>query len=79
MESRKLQLTGGSTIMVSLPKKLVDKAGLERGAEVVLVPQSNGTLLVDPRAGSQEWEKQRRLRVREPLTRRCRSSWRSSR
>jgi phosphate uptake regulator len=54
MESRKLQLTGGSTIMVSLPKKWVDKAGLERGAEVVLVPQSNGTLLVDSRAGSQE-------------------------
>ena len=54
MERRKLQLTGGLTITVSLPKKWVDEVGLERGAEVVLVPQSNGTLLVDPRAGSQE-------------------------
>ena len=63
MDSRKLQLTGGSTITVSLPRKWVDEAGLERGAEVVLVPQSNGTLVVDPRASGQGWEKQRKLRV----------------
>lgn len=49
METRKIQLTGESTLTVSLPKKWADKMNLGAGATVALVPQSDGTILVDPR------------------------------
>lgn len=48
MESRKLQKTGGSTLIVSLPKKWVQNTGLEAGSEVRLLDQVDGTLLLNP-------------------------------
>jgi phosphate uptake regulator len=49
VETRKIQLTGESTLTVSLPKKWAERMRLGAGATVVLVPQSDGTILVDPR------------------------------
>lgn len=49
METRKIQLTGESTLTVSLPKKWAEKMKLGAGTTVALVPQSDGTILVDPR------------------------------
>ena len=40
MEGRKLQLTGGSTYVVSLPKRWVTDAGLKAGDTVFLEPRS---------------------------------------
>jgi|TARA_B110000914_G_C15454686_1_gene442742 phosphate uptake regulator len=48
MESRKLQKTGGSTLIVSLPKKWVNKNKLEAGSEVRLTDQPDGTITIDP-------------------------------
>ena len=48
MESRKLQKTGGSTLIVSLPKKWVKSTNLEAGSEVRLLEQVDGTLLLNP-------------------------------
>ena len=48
MESRKLQKTGGSTIIVSLPKKWIKKNRLDAGSEVRLTKQPDGTLTIDP-------------------------------
>ena len=47
MDSRKLQKTGGSTMIVSLPKKWIDDSNLNQGSEVRIIPQPNGTLLID--------------------------------
>jgi phosphate uptake regulator len=47
-ETRKIQITGGSTYIISLPKKWVEKAGVKNGDYVVLNPQSDGTLLISP-------------------------------
>ena len=47
-ETRKLQITGGSTYTVSLPKKWVTEMGLGRGSPLILVRKSDGTLIITP-------------------------------
>ena len=48
MESRKLQKTGGSTLIVSLPKKWTQKNKLKAGSEVKILKQLDGTITIDP-------------------------------
>jgi phosphate uptake regulator len=48
METRKIQITGGSTYIISLPKKWVKKAGVKNGDHIILKPQPDGTLLINP-------------------------------
>ena len=48
MEGRKLQLTGGSTFVVSLPKRWVVDAGLKAGDTVFLETASDGSVSVRP-------------------------------
>jgi len=58
-ESRKLQLTGGSTYIVSLPKRWVEQAGLGRGSTVSIVQMDDLTLCIQPKGVKTE-EKGRR-------------------
>src|SRR5436305_12949701 len=46
VEGRKLQLTGGSTFVVSLPKRWVTDAGLKAGDTVFLEPQVDGAVSI---------------------------------
>jgi len=48
MEGRKLQLTGGSTYVVSLPKRWVVDAGLKAGDTVFLETATDGSVTVRP-------------------------------
>jgi phosphate uptake regulator len=48
MEGRKLQLTGGSTYVVSLPKRWVVEAGLKAGDTVFLETATDGSVNVRP-------------------------------
>lgn len=48
MEGRKLQLTGGSTYVVSLPKRWVVDAGLKAGDTVFLETAEDGSVSVHP-------------------------------
>ena len=48
MESRKLQKTGGSTLIVSLPKKWTQQNKLKAGSEVKILKQLDGTITIDP-------------------------------
>lgn len=48
MESRKAQLTGGSTFTVSLPKEWANENGLEAGKELYLFPRQDGSLIIEP-------------------------------
>ncbi|MFX1565175.1 MAG: PhoU domain-containing protein [Promethearchaeota archaeon] len=45
-ETRKVQLTGGATYIISLPKQWAEKAGLKPGSELQLVPQDRHSLLI---------------------------------
>lgn len=47
-ETRKLQYTGGSSYIVSLPKKWIQELGLKQGDHVVILRQGNSTLQIAP-------------------------------
>src|SRR5208337_385478 len=49
METRKVQVTGGTTLIVSLPKSWVNKVNLNAGDEVALKPLSDGSLSIRTR------------------------------
>ena len=46
METRKVQQTGGSTYIISLPKQWAEKVGIKPGSRVGVQPQPNGKLLI---------------------------------
>ncbi|MGM0771052.1 MAG: PhoU domain-containing protein [Halobacteriota archaeon] len=46
IETRKIQQTGGSTYIVSLPKKWAERSGITTGSQVTLQPQQDGTLSI---------------------------------
>ena len=48
MEKRRVQITGGSTYIVSLPKKWAEEVSLKRGDYVLLIPQPDLSLLLVP-------------------------------
>jgi phosphate uptake regulator len=48
METRKVQLTGGSTYTVSLPKGWAGEHGIEAGAQLHLYPHEDGSIEVRP-------------------------------
>jgi phosphate uptake regulator len=47
-ETRKVQVSGNSTFLITLPKKWVEKVKLRSSDSIALVPLSNGTLLINP-------------------------------
>jgi len=47
METRKIYVSGGSTYVISLPKKWVKNANLDAGSSVVVTPQGS-SLIVEP-------------------------------
>jgi phosphate uptake regulator len=54
METRKVQITGKSTYIISLPKTWVNKVKISNGDSVIMVPRSDGTLLVNPKLNRTE-------------------------
>ncbi|MES3518412.1 MAG: phosphate uptake regulator PhoU [Natronomonas sp.] len=51
METRKVQVTGGSTYTVSLPKEWATKNGIEGGSVVEFYPEGDTLLLIPEREG----------------------------
>ncbi len=64
MELRKIQVTGGSTHVVSLPKKWVDRNGLGRSDTVAIHEEPDGSLLLIPH--SETRPKSRTITVQLP-------------
>ena len=66
-EIRKIQITGGSTYLVSLPKKWVKKIGLEPGAQVALFESEiyKGKLIIDPQYTEVEKIKEVDIEIKE--------------
>ncbi|WP_440957044.1 PhoU domain-containing protein [Methanosarcina sp. Mfa9] len=48
METRKVQQTGGSTYIISLPKPWAEKVGIKTGVRVSIQAQPDGKLVIDP-------------------------------
>lgn len=51
METRKVQITGGSTFMITLPKKWAEAVGLEAGSVVEMVELPQKAILMKPQSG----------------------------
>jgi phosphate uptake regulator len=63
-EIRKLQITGGSTYVISLPKKWVTQNKLEKGSSLLLRQEDNGSLAVLlPELGKQEKTEEALIKV----------------
>ncbi|MCI2425253.1 hypothetical protein LM599_04540 [Candidatus Acetothermia bacterium] len=54
MEKRKVQITGGGTYFVTLPKKWAEQIGVSRKSEISLAPTTTGSLLVVPEGIKQD-------------------------
>ncbi|MFP4589270.1 MAG: PhoU domain-containing protein [Candidatus Bipolaricaulota bacterium] len=54
MDTRKVQITGGSTYMITLPKTWAEKIGLEPGTEVQMLPMPHRVMLLKPKIGDQD-------------------------
>jgi phosphate uptake regulator len=65
MEMRKVQVTGGSTYIVSLPKKWVKQVGIGPNDTVGIVPQADGTLVLTPRLSAGEELRQKVFDLKE--------------
>ena len=54
-ETRKLQVTGGSTYVISLPKRWITQNGLEKGSSLLIRREEDGTLaILPPQLGKME-------------------------
>lgn len=63
-ESRKLQVTGGSTYILSLPKRWVTQNQLKKGSSLVLHEEDDGSLsITPPKAAKQEKQDEAFIRV----------------
>lgn len=55
METRKAQLTGGSTFTVSLPKEWARANDLEAGTVLSLLGREDGSLIIEPETSGDSW------------------------
>ncbi|MCK4884845.1 phosphate uptake regulator PhoU, partial [Candidatus Bathyarchaeota archaeon] len=63
-ETRKLQVTGGSTYVLSLPKRWVTQNGLEKGSALLVRQEENGSLaILPPGIGRQEKTEEALIKV----------------
>jgi phosphate uptake regulator len=65
LETRKLQKTGGSSYIVSLPIEWIKKNGLEKQDTVGILSQPDGNLLITPFSSSQEYVKEKMFDVED--------------
>jgi phosphate uptake regulator len=65
LDMRKVQVTGGSTYIVSLPKRWVREVGLSPNDTVGIVPQADGTLVLTPRLSTGDEPRSKLFRLEE--------------
>lgn len=65
MDTRKVQKTGGSTLIVSLPKKWVNEIGIKNGDSIGFIQQPDGTMLLSPKLAGKKTPRIRVVNVEE--------------
>ncbi len=61
METRKVQVTGKSTYVVSLPKKWVNSIQIKNGDSIAMIPLPDGTMLINPKLKKSEKELSKKI------------------
>ncbi len=59
IETRKVQQTGGSSYIVSLPKEWIDRHGIQAKDTVGILSQPDGNLMITPYINAQQYVKER--------------------
>jgi phosphate uptake regulator len=65
IETRKVQQTGGSSYIISLPKEWIERHGIEKQDTVGILSQPDGNLLITPYIDSQQYEKEKNFDLDE--------------
>ncbi len=65
MEIRRVQITGGSSYMITLPKSWAESMGLKKNDPVMVIPQPDGSLLLTVNGADASEESVKALRVDE--------------
>ena len=65
IEARKVQKTGGSSYIISLPKEWINKHGIEAKDTVGILSQPDGNLLVTPYMSSEKYIREKKFDVDE--------------
>jgi phosphate uptake regulator len=63
MEIRKIQKTGGSSYIVSLPKSWAEEMGIKEQDKVGLLPRADGTMVIIPRIDQQVGQRENTIDV----------------
>jgi phosphate uptake regulator len=63
METRKVQLSGGTTYTISLPKSWAQEHGIDAGSVLSLFPNSDGSLLIEAGVGESSDERSTEIDV----------------
>jgi phosphate uptake regulator len=63
MEIRRIQMTGGSSYIVTLPKEWIKSLNIKKNDQIGLINQSDGTLLVTPKIDREQTQKIREFDV----------------
>ena len=63
MEIRKVQVTGGASYIISLPKEWAKSMGIKKNDSLGIITQPDGTLLITPRITGKSEEKVKEINV----------------
>jgi phosphate uptake regulator len=63
IETRRVQQTGGSSFIISLPKEWIDNHGIKPKDTIGIIAQPDGNLLITPYMNSQEYIKKKEIDV----------------
>ncbi len=66
MELRKIQITGGSTHVISLPKKWVDRNQLQRSETLAIHEEPDGSLLIVPHSDARPRQRRVEVALKDP-------------
>ncbi|MHA1518982.1 MAG: PhoU domain-containing protein [Promethearchaeota archaeon] len=65
MEKRKIQLTGKSTYIISLPKSWIKKNNIQKQDELGIIPQANGSLLITKNVSGEMKSTTKRIKLKK--------------
>ena len=63
LETRKVQQTGGSSYIISLPKPWITKSGIEKKDTLGIIAQPDGNLLITPKFEEKEILKSKEIKI----------------
>lgn len=65
MEIRRVQMTGGSSYVITLPKEWIKSVNIKKNDQLGLIRQSDGTLLINPTLVEKQIKNEKTFRVSE--------------